>query len=171
MEIGSKEISLEDSRLLSFRPASSQDEAFLIAVYGSARAEELALTNWDETQRMAFLKMQFAAQLSHYREHYPNGEQLIIRMNGSDVGRLYVANIAEEIRILDITILPENRNSGIGTPIIRELMDEAKGLGKPLRIWVESFNRSLGLFEKLGFVRVDEHGYSLLMECRPTFVI
>jgi GNAT superfamily N-acetyltransferase len=167
MEIGSKEISLDDLRHATFRPATSNDEPFLIGVYGSTRMEELALTAWDQAQRDAFLKMQFDAQQAHYRQTHPSGEHLIILVNGSAAGRLYVANIAEEIRILDITVLPQNRNAGIGTPIIKELMAEAAAIGKPLRIYVESFNPSLRLFERLGFVKSSEAGYSYLMAWRP----
>ncbi len=166
MEIGSKEISLADSRLVTFRPAGSDDEPFLLGVYGSTRTEELALTNWDEAQRETFLRMQFSAQQSHYREHYPEGEQYVILVNEDAVGRLYVAEIEKEVRVLDITILPHHRNTGIGKPIIRELMAEAAAIGKPLRIYIESFNPSLGLFERLGFVKSEESGYSYLMEWR-----
>ena len=88
-------------------------------------------------------------------------------LNESPVGRLYIADIEGEIRIIDITILPEHRSAGIGTPIIQELMDEAKAVGKPLSIYVESFNRSRGLFERLGFVKTGEIGYSHLLEWRP----
>lgn len=166
MHIASKEIAIDDSRLVIFRPATSDDDPFLLAVYASTRMEELALTDWDQAQRDTFLKMQFDAQLSHYREHYPEGEHLIILVNGDAAGRLYVANIAEEIRILDITILPQNRKAGIGTPIIKELMVDAAEIGKPLRIYVESFNPSRRLFERLGFVKSSESGYSYLMEWR-----
>ena len=166
MEIESKQILLEGSRVVTFRPATADDEPFLVTVYGSTRAEELALTNWDDTQRNAFLKMQFSAQQSHYREHYPEGVHLIILVNGIAVGRLYFANITAEVRILDITVLPEHRNARIGTPIIKELMAEAAAIEKPLRIYVESYNRSLGLFERLGFVKSGESGYSYLMEWR-----
>ncbi len=166
MDIGSKEIPLADSRLVTFRPVNKEDEPLLLEIYGSTRADELALTNWDESQREAFLRMQFSAQQSHYREHYPEGEHYIILVSDEAVGRLYVADIENEVRILDITIRPHHRNSGIGTPIIRELMAEAAAIGKPLRIYVESYNRSLVLFERLGFVKSDESGYSYLMEWR-----
>ncbi len=166
MEIGSKEISLAGSRLATVRPVNSEDKPFLLKVYGSTRAQELALTNWDEAQRDAFLRMQFSAQQSHYGEHYPGGEHYVILVNEDAVGRLYIADVEKEVRILDITILPHHRSAGIGTPIIRELMAEAAAIGKPLRIYVESFNPSLGLFERLGFVKSDESGYSYLMEWR-----
>ncbi len=166
MEIGSKEIPLDDSRVVTFRAAIEEDEPFLLGVYGSTRLEELALTGWDLPQREAFLRMQLDAQQLHYRQHYPEGEHMIILLNGDPVGRLYVANIQAEIRILDITILPERRSAGIGTPIIDELMDEAEALEKPLRIYVESFNPSRRLFERLGFVKSGESGYSYLFEWR-----
>lgn len=167
MRIGSKIISLGDSRFVSFRPATSDDAPLLLDIYGSTRAEELALTNWDETQRDAFVRMQFSAQQSHYREHYPEGEHFVILVKGGAVGRLYVAEIEKEVRILDITILPDYRSKGIGKPIIRELMAEATAIGKPLRIFIESFNPWLSLFTQLGFEKSDENGYSYLMEWRP----
>ena len=163
MQFGSKRISLADSRLVTFRRADEDDESFLLGVYGSTRLEELALTNWDEAQRDAFLRMQFTAQRTHYRERYPEAEHLIIELDGESVGRLYVAEIEAEIRIVDVTVLPEHRSAGIGTPIIRKLMEEAAAIGKPLRIYVESFNPSQRLFERLGFVKVDESGYSYLL--------
>lgn len=166
MQIGSRHISLGDGRLAAFRPATSDDQTFLLEVYGSTRAEELALTTWDQAQRDAFLSMQFSAQQSHYGQHYPEGEHYIILVNDHAVGSLYVAEIENEIRILDLTILPQHRNAGIGTQIMKELMAEAALIGKPLRVYVESFNRSLGLFERLGFEKSGESGHSYLMEWR-----
>jgi len=166
MQFSANQISLGGSRLLTFRQANADDEPFLLVVYGSTRLEELALTNWDEAQRDAFVQMQFTAQQAHYRQNYPSGEHLIILLDGEAIGRLYVAEIAAEIRIIDVTILPEHRNAGIGTPLIRRLMETAAAVGKPLRIYVESFNRSLQLFERLGFRKIDESGYSYFLEWR-----
>src|SRR4051812_35029425 len=98
---------------ITFRPAAPTDEAFLLKVYGSTRAEELALVPWTEAQREAFLLMQFQAQHSHYQQKYPTGEHLIILDDDRTVGRLYVARLKEQIRIMDITILPEERGRGL----------------------------------------------------------
>lgn len=166
MQFASKQIPLDDSRVVTFRPVTTDDEPFLISVYGSTRLEELALTNWDDAQRSAFVKMQFAAQQAHYRQTYPNAEHLIILLDGKPVGRLYAAEIEAEIRIVDLTVLPEHRSAGVGTPIIQQLKEEAAAIEKPLRIYVESFNPSQRLFERLGFVKVDESGYSYLLAWR-----
>lgn len=164
MEIRNKEIRLDDLRVVTFRAAVPDDDPFLAGVYGSTRTEELALTGWDQATRDTFVKMQFDAQQNHYRQHYPDGEHLIVLVDGAAAGRLYVADIEAQVRILDITVLPEYRNAGIGTPIIEELMSEARALGKPLRIHVESFNPSTRLFDRLGFVKSGESGYSYLLE-------
>ena len=151
---------------ITFRPAGPDDEPFLLEVYASARADEMAAVPWSDAQRQAFIKMQYAAQRQHYRSHFPQADYLIILSDNRPVGRLYVDRSGAKILIVDITFLQAERNNGSGTAIIRDLMDEAANAGKPLHIHVESFNPSLRLFERLGFHRIDEEGDGvyLLME-------
>jgi ribosomal protein S18 acetylase RimI-like enzyme len=146
------------------RAATPEDEGFLLRVYASTRAEELARVPWNEEQRAAFVKMQFDAQQHHYQSNFPSASHQVIECAGQPVGRLYVLRTDEFTRILDITILPEFRSTGIGTPLIEDLMAEAASIRKPLRIYVESFNPSLRLFERLGFQQTEENGIHLLME-------
>jgi RimJ/RimL family protein N-acetyltransferase len=147
-------------------PVTPEDEAFLYEVFASTRAEELAQVPWNEAQREAFLKSQFAAQQLHYSTYYPDSTHDIILLGSHSIGRLYVARSAEKISILDITILPEHRNKSIGTPLIKRLMDEAADAGKRLTIYVESFNPSRRLFERLGFSKIEDDGVNYLMEWR-----
>ena len=146
----------DSSPHVTLRAVSTEDDAFLLKTYASIRADELARVPWSDAQRDAFVKMQFDAQQLHYRTHNPNATHDIILLDGSPVGRLYVSRRESEVRILDITVLPEDRNRGIGTWLIKELMREAGRSGKPLNIYVESFNPSQRLFERLGFVKTDE---------------
>lgn len=155
----------DDSQPVRLRAVTPEDEGFLLRVYASTRAEEMARVPWDDAQRAAFLKMQFDAQLHHYQSNFPSASyQIIERAGGQPVGRLYVLRTDEFTRILDITILPDFRNAGIGTPLIEDLMAEAASVRKPLRIYVESFNPSRRLFERLGFHPIQENGIHLLME-------
>jgi ribosomal protein S18 acetylase RimI-like enzyme len=151
---------------ITLRVATNADEAFLREVYASTRAEELALVPWNEEQRAAFLRMQFDAQHFHYHSHFPDASYQIILQDGKPIGRLYVLRNEEEIRIMDITLLPQNRNAGIGSSLIRELLQEADGASKPVSIWVENFNPSQSLFERLGFSKVEENGFNYLLEYR-----
>jgi hypothetical protein len=54
-------------------------------------------------------------------------------------------------RIVDIALLPQYCNRGIGTTLLRDLQSEAAAAGKPLRIHVERFNPALRLYQRLGF--------------------
>ena len=159
----SNEIQLDGERVVSFREVAPEDDAFLFTVYASTRQDELAMVEWTEAQRRAFAEMQYFAQKAHYQSHYPNAEYELILLNGEPVGRLWVARLDDEIRILDITLLPERRNGGIGTRIIGQLMEEGSKSGKPVHIYVEQYNPSLRLFERLRFSKVGEHGYSYKM--------
>ena len=151
----------------TLRPVTADDYDFLVEVYGSTRAEELALTPWTAEQQQAFVRSQFAAQQDHYAQKYPTASHDIIMSDTRPVGRLYVARLDHEIRIIDITVLPAERNAGIGSYLIQELLGEANDSGKVTRIYVEEFNPSLRLFERLGFSPSEQHGIHLLLQCNP----
>jgi ribosomal protein S18 acetylase RimI-like enzyme len=149
--------------MIRLRPITPADDAFLARVYASSRAEELAITGWPEELKADFCRRQFDAQSAYYAENYPGASFQIIERDGWPAGRLYVARWEKEIRIVDITLLPEIRGSGIGTGLLRELQNEAREAGKSLTIHVERFNRALTLYERLGFQQIEDKGVYLLM--------
>ena len=151
---------------ITLREVLEEDEAFLRELYAGARAPELALVPWNDEQREAFLRMQFDAQHSYYHAQFPAADYKIILHNTEPIGRIYLHR-TEEIRVLDITILPAFRNMGFGSAMIRELMAEGSRAGKAVSIWVEHFNPSRNLFDRLGFSQIQEDGYNLLLEWRP----
>jgi GNAT superfamily N-acetyltransferase len=153
---------------ITLRDASGEDQAFLCEVYGSTRAQELSVVPWSYEQKQAFVEMQFKAQDSYYREQFPQASYQVILENGGPVGRIYVLREEQAIRILDITLLPQHRSTGIGTSLLRDLVSEADSTGKALNIWVEPFNPSLRLFERLGFRKVQEENMNCLLEYRGT---
>lgn len=148
------------------RPVNQEDDAFIYEVYKTTRVEEMRHVPWNDEQREAFLKMQFSAQQTHYSTYYKDTSHDIILLGKQPVGRLYVAREEDGIRILDITILPEHRNKGLGTPLIKDLMAEAARAHLPLSIHVEFYNPSHRLFDRLGFSKVEDDGFNHLMEWR-----
>lgn len=156
---------------VTLRPVTPADESLLITLYGSSREQELALVAWDAAQRDMFIRLQAAAQLRHYQTEFPQAVHSIILLEQRPVGRLYVDRREQEIRILDMTLLPEYRGQGIGSPLIHSLMDEATRSDKPVTIYVESYNPSMRLFERLGFTPIDSLGYSLLMSWRAPHTV
>jgi ribosomal protein S18 acetylase RimI-like enzyme len=153
---------------ITLRAATDADAAFLQSVYASTRMEELAVTGWSDDQKQEFCLMQFRAQDSHYRAHFPNAEYHIIRSGNEDVGRLSIDPRNNAIHILDLALLPDHRNKGIGSSLLRKYQAEAGAGGHAVSIYVEKFNPALRLYERMGFRPVQEEGVHLLMKWEPS---
>lgn len=151
---------------LSLRPVRADDAEVLYRIYAGTRADELAGVPWDDRVKEAFLRQQFDAQSAAYEQYEGRSHQLVL-LDGAPVGRLYVARRDDEMRIVDIALLPEHRGAGIGTAVLRDVLDEAAAGGLVVRIHVERENRALGLYRRLGFVTVGEYGLHLRMEWDP----
>jgi ribosomal protein S18 acetylase RimI-like enzyme len=153
---------------ITFRRVEDGDEQFLYRVYASTRAQEMELVDWTAAQKEAFLQMQFDAQSKHYREYYPGAEyQVIQRGDGLPIGRLIVDRSNDTILLMDIALLPEFRNAGIGTTILQALMAEAAAKDQPVKLQVEVFNPAVRLYERMGFVKSGEQGIYREMVWRP----
>ena len=136
---------------VSKTPIAQIDESFLFRLYSTTREEEMSFVDWSDDQKTAFLKSQFSAQNNHYFTKYPQAAFQIINLNEEKIGRLYLAELDNEIRIIDLTIVPEKRNWGIGTTLINEIIRDAENKKKPVQIYLELNNRSGNLFSRLGF--------------------
>ncbi len=151
---------------VSLRPIRDEDREFLFRVYAGTREEELAPVPWTSEQKEAFLRSQFDAQHAYYQEHYAGADFQVVEVDGAPIGRLYLARWKREHRIVDIAILPPHRNRGLGSGLLRDIIAEADRVGKPVSIHVEMHNPVRRLYDRLGFVPVEERGMYLLME-RP----
>jgi len=152
---------------ITLRPVTAADDDFIFNCYASTRAQELAQVPWSPEQKEAFVRMQYTAQKHHYAAEAPQANHDIIYVGSTPVGRIYLHHREDSLHILDITLLPQHRNQGTGSLLLRRLLDEAGKAGKPVTIYVESFNPSLRLFERLGFRKDHEKGFHLLMKWQP----
>lgn len=152
---------------ISRRPASEADRPFLYILYADVRAAELAQTSWNDEQKRAFLDMQFNAQVAGYGEMFPDGAHEIIEVAEESVGRVYWSLRSEDLHLVDITIAPEWRNKGIGGLVLKAILEQADEHKKPSSLYVEVFNPSRNLFERLGFSITEQDGFQLLMHRQP----
>jgi ribosomal protein S18 acetylase RimI-like enzyme len=152
---------------VTLRPVTSNDEVFLAAVYASTRKEELSRVPWSNEQRAAFLNSQFVAQQTHYQNRFPSAVHDLILHSDQAVGRLYVDRRPTEIHVLDIALLTEHRGHGIGSGLLNDLMKEAADSNLPVTIYVETFNRSRTLFQRLGFREIESDGMNILLKWTP----
>jgi len=167
MESRVREFKLAGGQVASLRPVAPEDDEFLLSVYASTRDEELSQVEWGEGQREAFLRQQFNSQREQYDGRFPDADYDVILLDGRAVGRLWVGSDDEQTRLLDIALLPEAQNLGIGTALLKHLIEVARASGKKLRHMVFMLNPDAKRFyERLGFVGFEEFGAYLHMEWR-----
>lgn len=153
---------------LTRRPIDAQDLPFLLRIYASTRAEEMdLLSHWTTEEKAAFLQQQFHAQHTHYQTHFGRAQFELLLWNGEPAGRLYVDRRTDEIRLIDIALLPAHRGRGLGTALLQELLTEAAARQLPVRIHVEHYNPALRLYQRLGFRPIADRGVYLFMEWTP----
>src|SRR5437660_10752255 len=144
--------------LISFRAVTPEDEEFLLKLYKSSRGDDLRGLGWSEERISEFLEMQYEAQQRLRSKDYQNATDEIVLLDGKPAGHLSIERREDEIRCVDIALLPENRRAGVGTLLIRRLQNEARSVSKPLRLQLIRFNRAVTLLERLGFVRPSQTG-------------
>lgn len=152
---------------VELRPVSPSDDPFLVSVYASTREDELAQAEWTEGQKEMFLRWQFDLQRREYGVRFPDAIYHVIMVDQRPAGRIWVGSDDEQIRLLDIALLPEFQNRGVGTELVRRLIEEASKQGKALRHMVFVLNNDAHRFyERLGFSIIEEFGAYKHMEWR-----
>ncbi len=160
-------LSLSDGSTAELRSVAPQDEDFLLSLYAGTRADELDQAQWGEGQREQFVKWQFEMQRREYDARFRDAEYDVILVDDSPAGRIWIGEEEQQIRLLDIAILPQFQNRGLGTLLLRRLIDEAKIADKPLRHMVFVLNSDAHRFyERLGFVIIEDLGAYKHMEWR-----
>jgi ribosomal protein S18 acetylase RimI-like enzyme len=139
---------------LSVRPMTDADLPFIAALYASTRAEELAATGWPEAMKRAFLDQQHQAQHRHYANAYPDMDWLIVERAGAPVGRLYLDAGGRELRIVDISLLPQARGQGFGTALLRDVIRQGRASRRPVALSVLRGNPARRLYARLGFTPI-----------------
>lgn len=167
MESNQAAMQLPDGATVLLRPVTPEDEEFLLALYASTREAELAQVEWAEGQKEAFVRWQFEMQRREYDSRFPDARYDVILVDDRPAGRIWVGSDAEQIRLLDIALLTDFQNRGVGTLLLRRLMDEAAREQKALRHMVFVLNNDAHRFyERLGFVMIEDLGAYKHMEWR-----
>ena len=149
------------------RPSGHTDREFLVALYASTREAELDAAGWGPAERDTFVRMQFDLQDRHYRAAFPCAQHSIVLARGRAVGRLIVERAPGEIRVVDISLLPDHRGHGIGSALLQEVLAEATRAGVAVRLAVALTNPARRLYERFGFTPTDASASHLFLEWRP----
>lgn len=134
------------------RPIMDDDNAFMAGLYALNRQAEMANFPFNEQQKALFLHSQFEAQSRHYFGLYSRGRFALIEQQGVPIGRLLVAELPGQLRLVDIALLPSHQRLGIGSTLIRQLQAEATAKGLAIHLQVDPARPARALYERLGFI-------------------
>ena len=153
---------------ISLRPARDSDERFLKRVHDAARHWEFAslLQSGQADLYHTIMAQQYDSQHRFYFANYDTAHYGIIQCAGQPIGRLYVDYRDDEVRVLEIALLPEYRGCAIGRIVMTGICLEAAMRHKPVRLHVHYLSRAQRFYRQLGFREVALEGPDRLMEWR-----
>lgn len=152
---------------LTLRHLQAGDEAALFQLFAIVRREELGMDGWEPELRDRMLRIQFDAQRRAYREQFPHADERLILRDGLPIGWVIVDRSCPELHGVDIALVADERQQGVGTRVIQALQEEAAAEDRPMGITVQRQNvRALALYRRLGFRAVRDTGAHIVMEWR-----
>jgi len=140
-----------------FKQCEEGDRAWAYALKSEAYREvgERQFGPWDEKFQSGLFAARWNPAISR-----------IVLVGGMPAGLLALEDRGDEWWIDEIQVASEWRGKGIGSAILRDLIDRAREDRKPLRLRVLRENaRAQKLYRQLGFLVAGETANHLLMEC------
>jgi ribosomal protein S18 acetylase RimI-like enzyme len=153
-------IEMTDSVNYTIRPALSSDEPFLREMFYQALHVEgqepyprevldrpkiaKYIRDWGRAGDLGFIAVD--------SNNLPIGAIWCRVLNGEEKGFAYIDDETPE---LGIAVSPEHRSKGIGTALIKWLLEAAESFYPAIALSVSPNNRAIELYERLGFETVD----------------
>jgi ribosomal protein S18 acetylase RimI-like enzyme len=142
---------------VKLRAATPADAEFLYDLLRTTMRDYVEQTwSWDEDWQRTYFDM-----------HYDPAQNQVVALNGQDIGVIAAERREGGIHLSSIYILPEYQGRGIGTQLINDLLAEAFRQGLPVSLRVLKINPARRLYERLGFVVVDEADTHYIMKATP----
>lgn len=147
----------------TLRRAVLEDMPFLRDLYWSHRSGEFASLGWPAEQARAFLDQQFDFQHRAYVGTFPEAAFLMILSEGTPVGRIYVDFSCDPWHLIEIGLMPDRRNGGIGTMLMQAIQHQTQRNGVTgVSLHVGSDNEDAQRFyRRLGFDEIANEGVYL----------
>lgn len=144
-------------RVFELRPATRDDAELLW------RIQSLALGAYVS----AVFGSDAAEQRRFFDEHFQIEAHQIVRVGGRDAGYLCYEERPDHVYLANVALLPEFQRRGVGTALVRFVVEQATALGLPVRLQVLRSNPARAFYARLGFELVGETGSHWLLAREP----
>ena len=142
-------------RAYGLRSATSDDRKFVEHVYFKTQRYIIeALFGWrgDEIER------------TNFASFYDVAKSSIIIAGGQDIGWMTVARHSDHIEAQHLYLDEAHQGGGIGSAILRDLIEEADTANLPLRVSTAKMNRARRFYERFGFLEIGTDEFKVYME-------
>ena len=141
---------------VTLRPAVNAD-------FEACRRTYFAETDWINER----LQLKRDEQESMFQKLWTPSQVCMIQADGIDVGWLQTVVSKSEHMLGQIFVDAPFQRKGIGTEVLRRIVEEASRLQLPIRLAVVKFNPSRRLYERLGFKVTHEDERKVYMTREP----
>ena len=124
---------------VTLRPATIEDADLVLRVTEACmrRYAEQTWGRWDEDRT---------------RQSFVPATHEIIQYREQDIGCIERTSALQHVSLNKLYILPAYQNCGIGTHLMRQLMDDARSAKKSIQLTVLLVNPARRFYQRLGFV-------------------
>ncbi|TNE43548.1 MAG: GNAT family N-acetyltransferase [Deltaproteobacteria bacterium] len=143
---------------LQFRTAEQDDTEAMYAICKLALRDHVERTfgPWNEEQQRGMF----------YRSTQANTHTLVLQ-NKELIGYYWWVREESHFRLQRITLRPDKQGQGIGTTLLRMLMEEARDARCPMRLRVFHTNPARRWYKRMGFQEMEQTEYHTEMAWNP----
>jgi ribosomal protein S18 acetylase RimI-like enzyme len=140
--------------MYKLRDVTEKDYMFLYELNVSTMKSYVEQTwGWDDISQQEYFKNKFSPE-----------KLKIIVVNEKDIGVLSTFNNIDGLFIDLIEILPEYQCKGVGTAVLKDIINDAKHKKCIIKLQVLKVNPAINFYERLGFVSISETNTHFIME-------
>ena len=152
---------------LTLRPICSNDDSLLFRIFQTVYEPDFEALDIPADQFTDLLRIQFNAQQQQYRRRYPDADFDVVLCDDKPAGSMCALRGPDRFALIDISLLPEYRNRGIGSELVADLISQARIAGKAVDAHVRRGNPAGRLWQRLGFEQVGDDGVYLQIRIQP----
>ena len=132
--------------------------------------------DFDYCRRLYFAEMEWiirelqlnaVAQAEKFSQQWKQTQVRVITLNGLDVGWLQSFTEGDALFLGQLFVERTHQRRGIGTEVMKRLLQEAEGLNQAVRLDVVKINPAMRLYERLGFRVIGEEARKFYMRRDP----
>lgn len=137
------------------RPATKPDKTFLWEATRQAY-RDVVVRQWGQWDDVI--------QEANFSEKWEQADFEVVELAGKPVGAIWTTDEGAFLRLREVFLHPDHQSRGIGTQLVKQELETARRIHKPLRLRVLRKNRAHVLYERLGFVVTDESPEAVWMQ-------